>query len=127
MHKIQDHDGVLGINEFMLWLLTEAMAVLPLKRNGITSLAPLYNRYVSYALCDSGFGVRRKVVGMHMGAFLRLLKYQGITDKMGKHCIAAQVAHCLAACDRTTGKVRLLRARTNLWFALSTLSMLHKL
>ena len=118
---------MLGINEFMLWLLTEAMAVLPLKRNGITSLAPLYNRYVSYALCDSGFGVRRKVVGMHMGAFLRLLKYQGITDKMGKHCIAAQVAHCLAACDRTTGKVRLLRARTNLWFALSTLSMLHKL
>ena len=45
----QDKDGVLSLQEFMLWFHTEVAAALPFKRNGTDiRVSPLYNRFVYY-------------------------------------------------------------------------------
>ena len=102
----QDKDGVLSLQEFMLWFHTEIAAALPFKRNGTgIQVSPLYNRFVYYMLADSGAGVRRKATGLQLGQFLRLCQDHNVTtdSKMARN--AAQLARSSAFSDRVLGKV----------------------
>lgn len=102
----QDKDGVLSLQEFMLWFHTEIAAALPFKRNGTgVQVSPLYNRFVYYMLAESGSGVRRKATGLQLGQFLRLCQDHRVTSdsKMARN--AAQLARSSAFSDRVLGKM----------------------
>lgn len=102
----QDKDGVLSLQEFMLWFHTEVAAALPFKRNGTDiRVSPLYNRFVYYMLADSGAGVRRKATGLQLSSFLRLCQDHNITSdsKMARN--VAQLSRSIAFSDRVLGKV----------------------
>ncbi|GIL50079.1 hypothetical protein Vafri_6408 [Volvox africanus] len=79
----QEGSGVIGAQDFVVWLLTEVAALLPVRDAFclVTGLRPLYNQFHAVLLGDVGFtdGARRPLLGMAAAQFSRLAEEYGLS------------------------------------------------
>ncbi|KXZ55374.1 hypothetical protein GPECTOR_3g501 [Gonium pectorale] len=85
----QEGAGVVGVQDFAVWFLTEVAALLPLRDAfcKVMGLRPLYNQYHAVLLGDVGFSphaARRPATGMASGQFLRLVEQSGLLGAGGQ-------------------------------------------
>ncbi|GLI63098.1 hypothetical protein VaNZ11_006002, partial [Volvox africanus] len=79
----QEGSGVIGAQDFVVWLLTEVAALLPVRDAFclVTGLRPLYNQFHAVLLGDVGFtdGARRPLLGLAAAQFSRLAEEYGLS------------------------------------------------